>query len=771
MSRVRQLSAIMFADISGYTALMQESEEQAALIRDKLRKVLEEQVKNHHGRIVQFSGDGALCIFNSALEAVIAAIGMQKEMLREPKVPLRIGIHSGDVVLDQENIYGDGVNIASRIESFAVPGGIFISGKVYEEIRNHKDIQAVSMGKFELKNVSTPVEIFAISNPGLVIPSPENLAGKGKPVSEKKSHSKKILIAIAAVIVIALTILAGNKLLQHNKFTGKEKSIAVLPFKNLSGDKDDEYFTEGMMDEILAALSKMNGLKVFSRTSTTKYKNTSMTMKEIGAELGVETLLEGSVRKVGDQLRVIVQLINAQTDNHIWAETYDRQVKDIFAIQSEIARQIADELDNKLTPGEKQRIEQKPTANLQAYDLYLRGNKFSESFWNTIDMKDAAQAVRLYRAAISLDPNFVEPYAGIIHLYTKISWHKLTPDSYIYLPKAKGLLDTVLAMNIDKPVVHYALAFYRYMGERDYEGALAECDILLRDDPNNSDVLACKAYVERRLGRWDDAIEDFHKTADRNPNSFIVFSDLAETYTMQRRADEALIYIDKAIAIQPEKVEGYLEKAFIYASLKDNLTMAREVLNEAKAFVDPNDLLYGYDYIDLHEGNYNVPLKHYLQYPDTILLEQGAVYPNAQWIAIIYRLEGNASEAKKFFAKERDLITARLQSNPDDYRLYGALGIAYAGLGERQLALDNGNRARELLPLSKDALMGIYPLENLALIHTLLGNQDEAIDILEQLLKLPFGWLASNSIPLLKTSPYWVPLRDNPRFKKLVGKK
>jgi TolB-like protein/class 3 adenylate cyclase len=311
MSQSRQLAAIMFADIVGYTAMMQEDEALAMNWRQKLKKKLEEEVTAHQGKILEFRGDGAMCSFISTIEGVRAAVALQLYMQSEPMVPLRIGMHTGDVIFEENNIYGDGVNIASRLESFALPGSIFISGKAYDDIKNQKDIQTISLGKFALKNVKEQVEIFAIGNPGLKIPESDALEGKGEKVIEKK---------------------------------GGEKSIAVLPFLNMSNDPEQEYFSDGITEEIVNLLTHIKDLRVAGRTSSFHFKGRDIDLRLVGQKLNVRTLLEGSIRKHNLRLRINAQLINAEDGIQLWSERYDRELHDIFAIQDEIALAITEEL-------------------------------------------------------------------------------------------------------------------------------------------------------------------------------------------------------------------------------------------------------------------------------------------------------------------------------------------------------------------------------------------------------------------------------------------
>ncbi|HYV90559.1 MAG TPA: adenylate/guanylate cyclase domain-containing protein [Chitinophagales bacterium] len=770
MPATRQLAAILFADIQGYTALMQEDEAKARVIRDKFKKELENEIPIHQGRLIQFSGDGALCIFNSAIEAVRAAIGIQKRMQGEPKVPLRIGIHSGDVMFEEENIYGDGVNIASRIESFAVPGSVFISGKVYDEIKNQKDIEAISLGKFKLKNVNVPVEIFGIKGEGLMIPTDETLAGKGHPVADKQPSFKRFLITAGTIIIgIVVAVFLYELFFPPTSTYSGLKTIAVLPFANLSSQQDDEYFTDGMCDEVLTQLSKIGSLNVISRTSTLQFKGTKKTMKEIGKQIGADVLLEGSVQKSNDKIRINVQLIDARNDRHLWAETYDRELKDVFAIQTDIAKQIAEALNTTLTEKEKSLFEEKPTDNLQAYDLYLKGNKYAETFLFTSKLDQVDNAVRMYEQAIKLDPKFLEAYRALIELYTEISWRKSVINSEEYLVIAKEWLDKMVALNIDQPIMHLTLATYKYEGARDYAGALAELDIADEMLGNRKSTNTIRAVVLRRLGRIDEALTLLLNQAETFPKEAIVQSLVTESYMMKRDFNGALQHANKTMELESDQVGVYWQKAILYSDMKGDVAGASAVLEDAAAVVDTNLLKDVYIHLEMLKGNYEGAIRRLLLYPDSIyILSQSKIVPAALPIAILYELKGDAAQSKVYFQKAQVIMMNLLQQYPDDFRVYASLGIAMAGLGEKEKALVEANKAVAMMPVSTDAIIGIAPLEDLALIHVLNGEQDAAIDILEQLLKMPFGWDTTNTIPLLKIHPYWKPLQNNPRFQKMI---
>ena len=328
--KVRQLAAVMFTDIVGYTALMQGDEEVATNVRTRHREVFQQQHNLHQGEIIQYYGDGTLSVFKSAIEAAKCAVEIQMLLQEGDPVPLRIGLHLGDIVFDNTEVYGDGVNLASRIESLGTAGSVLLSEKINDELKNHTTISTTSLGHFELKNIARPVEVFAISNEGIKVPQPLELMGKQKSVS---------------------------------------KTIAVLPFVNLSASKDNEYFSDGITEEIINALAKIKSLKVTSRTSSFFFKNKKIPIKQIGEKLGVSTILEGSIRLSGNTIRITAQLIQAEEDFHFWSENWDRKLENIFEIQDEISLIIADKLREQFGHFEiQEHLVEKQTDNIDAYE-------------------------------------------------------------------------------------------------------------------------------------------------------------------------------------------------------------------------------------------------------------------------------------------------------------------------------------------------------------------------------------------------------------------
>ena len=771
MSQSRQLAAIMFTDIVGYTKLMGNDQTKAIELLKKNRELQKPIIEHYNGHWIKELGDGVMASFHTVSDAVNAAIKIQEACNELKEFQLRIGIHQGEMVFENEDVFGDGVNVASRIVSLAVPGGIFISGKVFDEIKNQKNIESVALGMYDLKNVTGSVEIYAISNPGIFFPQNEKSKTKNAGIPSKIGSFKKSILKFSIILfVLIAAVVLYIKFSPDISNTADAKSIAVLPFINLSSDKDDEYFAVGMCDEILTNLSKIGDLKVISHTSVLKYKNTNKSLREIAGELGVNNILEGSVQKSKDRIRINVQLINAKNDHHLWAESYDRDNKDVFSIQSEIAKMIAQQMNATLSDKEKTLIEEKPTENLQAYDFYLRGKNYYDSYLGYSSNKDAlANVERMYRAAIRLDPRFVEAYAGIINSYLDIYWIGTETNSDAYKIKAKNLLDTLLSLNIDKPAVHIANGYYKYHGERDYKGAIEEFDLVEKTNPNNSDVIIAKGYVYRRLGKFDDAIKNFQKAASLNPNNRESIISLSATLIQSRKAEDGILALDKAISLDPDEATNYIQKAQVYIEFKNDFKTAQIVLDNARNFVDASKLNLMYEYMDALQGNYIRLINDLVRYPDSLDATQSNIKSNAQFLAVIYKVENKEDSAKKYFMRDREIMFSMLKKDPDDFRIHVNLGVDFAALGEKKNALEHANRACQLMPLTKDALMGVVPLEGLALVYTNLGEQNTAIDILEKLLKLPKGFNSSTTITLYKIHPYWKSLQNNPRFKKMIS--
>ncbi|MBN1446684.1 MAG: tetratricopeptide repeat protein [Bacteroidetes bacterium] len=551
---IRQLAAIMFADMEGYTAMMQEDEQRAKGLRDRYRKVLDESILEYHGIILQHYGDGTLVMFGSAVDAVRSAERIQRRCTEEPVVPLRIGIHVGDIAYDQDGIYGDSVNVASRIESLSVPGAVLFSGKVHDEIRNRPDLPARNLGKYQLKNVDQPMDIYALATGNLTVPDSSELS------SPKAS-------------------------LAH--------SVAVLPFVNMSTDPENEYFSDGITEELINALVRVKGLRVTSRTSSFAFKGRNEDIREIGRRLNVSTVLEGSVRKAGRRIRVTAQLINTSDGYHVFSEVYDRDLEDIFAVQDEISRRIANLLRERFL-AEGQPLVQPRTTNMEAYNLYLKGMHY----WNQWSPPAMRQALLLFENALELEPDFALAYSGIAstHLYLGATGQVRPALSY---PKARAAAEEALRLDPDLPESHIAIADLRLFEEWNWEGARRsldralelspgsahahhsnslyfiamgdaaatkrELEIAVELDPLSPSIIQALGYAYLINGEVDRAFQLYWKLLEFDPTYRGAYGALGWASLVKGDVDEAIRHFEKFQSLTSDKTHGRAGLGYAYA--------------------------------------------------------------------------------------------------------------------------------------------------------------------------------------------------------------
>jgi TolB-like protein/Tfp pilus assembly protein PilF len=513
----RLLAAIMFTDMVGYTALMQEDEQKAKQNRDRHRKILQDSIAAHKGKILQYYGDGTLSIFNSAIEAVDCAIQIQQELQTEPKIPLRIGMHTGDIVYDDEGVYGDGVNVSSRIEGLAISGSILISGKVFDDIKNHQAFKTVSLGAFDLKNVKKPVEVYAIGNEGLAVPTQKEIQAKPK---------------------------------------DKAKTLAVLPFVNMSPDPENEYFSDGITEELLNVMAKIEGLQVTARTSSFAFKGRNEDIKQIGAQLGAKTILEGSVRKVGNKVRITAQLISTADGYHIWSETYDRQLDDIFEVQDEIALKISNRLREKLTLDPvKDTLIKIPTQNIEAYNTFLKG-LFHMNKWT---LENANIARHEFQKAIDMEPDFALPWFGLssVNIYLGASGKRSPKDVY---PKAKEYALKAIQLDDRAAESHCALATVYFYHDWDWDKSLESLEKAIELNPSFANAYLMKAMVNMVYGKPDLAVELMQKCIQLDPLSPPYIFAFAAIFVFAERYEEALEQYDKLFEIIPHFPDALCSK-------------------------------------------------------------------------------------------------------------------------------------------------------------------------------------------------------------------
>ena len=554
-----------------------------------------------------------------------------------------------------------------------------------------------------------------------------------------------------------------------------EKSIAVLPFENLSDDRENAYFADGVQDDILSNLAKIADLKVISRTSVRQYRGGERNLREIGVALGVAHILEGTVRRAGNRVRINAQLINARTDAHIWADTFDREATDLFALQSELAEKIATALQANLSPREKASMQMHPTAHLDAYDLYLRARDLFRWSGAGDPRENGEKALQLLDQAIVRDPQFALAYSLASRFHDELYWFGFD-KTRARLAKARAAVDTALRLHPELGDAHLALAYHYYYGYRDYERARAELAIALRATPNDAEVWDGMAAVDRRQGRWDDAVANFERARQLDPHNPAVIWNLAETYLSLCRFDEAATIFAEGLTNNPQARLFSLAHGAIELKRDGNIRALCGALKDLPRDFDPGGAVTTVGIrLNLMERDFE-GARHWLETSPRDLLNDaglggmassidGYSFPRTWFAGLIARGEGNHEAAQHAFAKTRETVQADLKQWPDDAKTNIMLALVESALGRKDEAIRAGQRAVQLLPTSHDAFDGPAIATNLAVVYAQLGEQDLALQELTPLLDIPNGPTRG----MLRVEPEWDPLRNDPRFKKLAG--
>jgi len=791
----RRLAAIMFTDMVGYTALSQRNEALALELLEEHRRILRSIFPRFNGTEIKTIGDAFLVEFHSALEAAQCSLEIQRTFAKrnhdvssDHRIELRIGIHVGDVVHREGDVYGDGVNIASRIQPVAGVGGICISVDVERQIHHALDARFEKLAPVELKNVEVPMDLFRIVLPWerkSDLTAESQKSARGATRRRVPWHE----VVLAALLVAAL-IAGGFFFVRHrapqqannsavsqaassSAAAAPEKSLAVLPFENLSEDKANEFFTNGVQDEILSHLAKVADLKVISRTSVMQYKTGApRNLREIGQQLGVAHLVEGSVQRAGNKVRVIAQLIDARNDNHLWAQTYDRDLADVFAVQSEIAKGIADQLQAKLSPTEKNAIEQRPTADVTAFELYSRAKTLTLNITvigGNLE-NDTRQAIELLRSAVARDPAFHAAFCELVwahdRLYSQGDDH--TADR---LSAAEEALGKAAALRPDSPETHFARARHLYYALRNYKGAEAELEIAARGLPNHSRISEIKGYIVRRQGRAEEGLRLLQQTLTMDPRNFNLLQQIAVSQTSLRRYGEAAASYDRSFEIQPDMTAGAgvlrtLVDFYGYGNAEPMCRFVEEVrVNRPASLPDVCDNWYWCG----------------LAKKDWAAAEQAlaALGGNPPWVdgpivlraefgeGLLARAMHDDNRARRAFAAARIAQEKVVQQQNDYGPPLCVLGLIDAALGNKEAALQEGRRALELLPREKDAFNNEKISSYFAVIAAWAGEKDLALQQLRAAIPLP-GAEGITNYGTLKLMPFWDPLRGDPRFEKIV---
>jgi serine/threonine-protein kinase len=545
------------------------------------------------------------------------------------------------------------------------------------------------------------------------------------------------------------------------------KSIAVLPFENLSEDKSSTYFASGMRDEILTRLAKIGDLKVISRTSTEKYASRPTNPKEVAKQLGVATLLEGSVQKVGERTHINVQLIDARDDSHLWAQSYDRDLKDVFAVERDVSEHIAQALEAKLRPEEAVQVAKVPTQNAEAYDLYLRGlEHFNRGDDYFVVPVETPQALTLYQQALDKDPDFALARAGIALAHLYMYW--FAPDrTNARLEAAKAEADRALAAEPDLGDGHLALALYHYWGRHAYAEALQELDTARALMPNNARVETFTAAIARRQGRWEQSIAGWKRVALLDPRSSGPHLDLGATYAVLRRYAEVEKATARAAELSADPVTPRLRRAFNAVAWKGDLSEMRAAFQtpefQNSATVGASRFMLAWWSRDFDESIRAATTDH----ANAWVFFTSTVLPRQLYAAWAYDAAGRANAAQEAYRNVYSETRAALRERPEDADLHKAAGLAAAGLGMKQIAIEQGEAAIAAMSVERDAISGPAYLDGLARIYVRVGEEDKAIEVLRKLLSIPAGYSVTRE--LLKLDPVWDPLRAKPAFQQLIA--
>ena len=770
-----EIAHVLFIDIVGYSKLSV-NEQHAAVeeLNGIVRASKQFQEAEAAGRLIKIpTGDGMALVFYTSPEAPAqCAVEVSRILKEHPRLQLRMGVHSGPVsgvidVNDHANLAGAGLNTAQRVMDCGDAGHILLSKRVADDLGEYGHWRPFlhDLGLCEVKHGARVaiVNLYAdqVGNPQLP-----------KTFQALKKYTARVRWATTAAVLLALAaIVAGIVVFSRYRFRSTlaalEKSIAVLPFENLSEEKENAFFADGVQDEILTDLAKIADLKVISRTSVMQYKNgISRNLREIGEQLGVAHVLEGSVQRTGGRVRVSAQLIDARTDAHLWAEHYDRPLDDVFAIQSEVAQAIADQLNAKLSPAEKAAIKERPTGDLVAYDLYLRAEALRAATSFSARLKEnLLEATRLLEQAIARDPTFFLAYCRLAEAHDLIYFFG-SDHTPARLALASTAIQTALRLRPGSGEAHLTLAAHLYRGYGDYEHALDELTLAQRALPNDPLVFELTGFIARRQGRWEESTTDLKRALELDPRNLFFLQQLSFTYDWQHRYRDLASVLDRALKLVPSDPETRVARALIdFAERADarpvHATIETIIAEDPAAATNIADRWF---YIALCErDNFGISRALAVIPPEGI--SQGSIWsPRAYFEAVAARARGDATVARAAFTVARAEVEKTTHDQPDYAQGLIILGLIDAGLGRKDDAIREGRRAIELVPVSKDAIDGADFILNLAVIYAWTGEKDLALEQLNKVSKLPYA----PSYGDLRLSPEWDPLRGDPRFEKIV---
>jgi TolB-like protein/class 3 adenylate cyclase/Tfp pilus assembly protein PilF len=778
-SKVRlEIAHVLFIDIVGYSKLrINEQSAQIERLREIVRGTEQCRTAEAEGKLLRLpTGDGGALAFRNNPEApVLCAEEIARALKSHPEIRVRMGIHSGPVnevtdLNEQANIAGAGINIAQRIMDCGDAGHILVSKHAAEDLEQYDQWQPYlhDLGECEVKHGERlhVVNLYNDQIGNSAFPTRcvrSAIAGTTSSALAKRRPYAIAAMAIGAIIVVAALVILSK--VRRNEIASAtslapipQKSIAVLPFQNLSDDKSNTYFTDGIQDEILTRLSKIAALKVISRTSTQKYKSAPENLREIGQQLGVAHFLEGSVQKVANAVHVNVQLIRAATDEHLWAESYNRKLDDVFGVEGEVASAIADQLNAKLSGAEQKAVVEKPTQNAAAYDVYLRAVALD----NALTLDTTKRVAGLYAEAVRLDPQFALAWARLAVARSQLYFNGIDLEANSGAA-VKEAADRSISLQPELGEAWLAQGVYRYRVLRDFKAALQSYEEALRRLPNSAFVLEQIAHLERRLGQVDAAQKHYQAAAQLDPRNIGILLTTADTLQSVRRFDEAQKVLDRVLEMSPGNEGALAAKASSFQG-QGRLNEAAEVLAKAPANSQDEALTVGRALQLYYERRFGEAIVQIQQNMPAAIANDPRTMT---LLGYCQKFAGKDNEARDTFTR----AAAAMKPTPDSVVVVDArqlpcyLAWVYAGLGEKEKALGQARHA--IADYDNDALVKPFAETSLAIAEAQVGDIDSAFAALPHLLEVPNGVTCGD----LQINPLWDPLRKDPRFQQLCAGK
>jgi TolB-like protein/Tfp pilus assembly protein PilF len=778
-----EIGHVLFIDIVGYSKLLiDQQRERIRELKEIVRGTKQFHLAEAEGKLLRLpTGDGGALVFRNTQEApVLCALEISKALKKHPELRVRMGIHSGPVkevadLNEQMNVAGSGINTARRVMDCGDAGHILLSKHVAEDLEEYEEWRERlhDLGTCEVKHGVrigiTNVYDSEVGNPQLP-----------KKLQALKRHRTRVRWAEVAVALLVLAAIVAAFLLVSKKSTRSrssvpEKSIAILPFENLSEEKANAYFAEGVQNEILTRLATVRDLKVISRISTAKYQSKPANLKTVAQELGVSTILEGAVQKAGDKVRVNVQLIDARADTHLWAKSYDRDFKDVFGVESEVSQEIAEALQATLSPSESHALAAVGTRDAEAYDLFLRGEyEFHQAETRLKGVRAAVdRADTFYRQALARDPNFAEAATELARSQLERHWD-VSPLAPAELEEVKSMIDRALALAPSSPEAHFALGVFFYRAHRQYEMALTEFNRTLELQPNNALAQQYCAFVYRRRGEWERSLAASQRAEKLDPRDATIPCEIGGTYQALRQWEDSERAELRALAIDPHNPLTALTLLTSRLNATGDVHSARRAVDGFPEAIesltrgistdgDVVAIIGIWAYLDIIER----------RFPDAFQeFEKGEVNDDRARLrqlagrAALRVLAGQPEAAKSAGEEALPLLEARLRERSDDTFTMTWLSWVYLALGRSSDALRLYRQAADSISVEKDAMWGPIFQNGLAQIEARADAPEEAIKRLRRLLSIPAGYAVS--IARLKIDPVWDPIRNRPDFEQLL---